>query len=141
MHLTWENYLIWKIVSYLNYELLNYYIHVAKRLRYCLHYHKGNVKHNIFYKLLYCMNLQQHLYIYQSTMFYLKKICYLLFFIISEHKFLLLNFIGFFGLIFVLLSTNNKIITSIQVSIKNIFLSVMDGNSYLFSKLCSNIER
>ena len=72
MHLTWENYLIWKIVSYLNYELLNYYIHVAKRLRYCLHYHKGNVKHNIFYKLLYCMNLQQHLYIYQSTMFYLK---------------------------------------------------------------------
>ena len=64
------------------------------------------------------MNLQQHLYIYLSTMFYLKKkICYLLFFIISEHKFLLLNFIGFVGLIFVLLSTNNKIITSIQVSI------------------------
>ena len=39
------------------------------------------------------------------------------FFSISEHKFLLLNFIGFVGLLIVLLSTNNRIITSIQVQI------------------------
>ena len=75
-------------------------------------------------------------------MFYLKKICYLLFFIISEHKFLLLNFIGFFGLIFVLLSTNNKIITSIQVSnIQNTFFQseLWTIPEYSEIKVCTNI--